>query len=42
MADHVVTIPMRAGAESLNVSIATGILLYRLAIPLIVDKNSVF
>jgi NADH-quinone oxidoreductase subunit L len=42
MADHVVTIPMRAGAESLNVSIATGILLYRLASPLNLDKNPVF
>jgi tRNA G18 (ribose-2'-O)-methylase SpoU len=41
MADHVVTIPMRAGAESLNVSIATGILLYRLASPLKLNKNPV-
>lgn len=41
MADHVVTIPMRHGAESLNVSIATGILLYRLASPLNLDKNPV-
>ncbi|MEW4566440.1 RNA methyltransferase [Tautonia sp. JC769] len=31
--DHRITIPMRAGAESLNVAVAAGILLYHLAHP---------
>ena len=31
--EHRVTIPMRAGAESLNVAVAAGIVLYHLARP---------